>query len=34
MQVPDGFVPWPNQAPFPEHIGPIHVREESEADGR
>jgi uncharacterized protein (TIGR00369 family) len=27
MQVPDGFVPFPNQGPFLEHIGPIHVRE-------
>jgi uncharacterized protein (TIGR00369 family) len=30
MQVPDGFVPWENQGPFLEHIGPIHVREESD----
>ena len=27
MQVPDGFVPWQNQGPFLEHIGPVHVRE-------
>jgi uncharacterized protein (TIGR00369 family) len=30
MQVPDGFVPWENQGPFLEHIGPIHVREASD----
>ena len=27
MDVPDGFVPFENQGPFVEHIGPIHVRE-------
>jgi uncharacterized protein (TIGR00369 family) len=27
MDVPEGFVPHPNQGPFLEHIGPIHVRE-------
>ena len=27
MDVPGGFVPWPDQGPFLEHIGPIHVRE-------
>ena len=27
MQVPDGFVPFENQGPFLEHIGPIHVRD-------
>jgi acyl-coenzyme A thioesterase 13 len=27
MHVPDGFVPYENQGPFLEHIGPIHVRE-------
>jgi len=27
MQVPDGFVPFPEQGPFLEHVGPIHVRE-------
>jgi acyl-CoA thioesterase len=27
MDVPDGFVPWENQGPFLEYIGPIHVRE-------
>ena len=26
MDVPDGFVPWPDQGPYLEHIGPIHVR--------
>jgi uncharacterized protein (TIGR00369 family) len=27
MDVPAGFVPFPNQGPFLEHIGPIHVRD-------
>ena len=27
MSVPDGFTPFPDQGPFLEHIGPIHVRE-------
>jgi acyl-coenzyme A thioesterase 13 len=27
MQIPQGFVPWENQGPFLEYIGPIHVRE-------
>lgn len=27
MDVPDGFTPYPNQGPFLEHIGPIHVRD-------
>ena len=27
MDVPDGFSPYPNQGPYLEHIGPIHVRE-------
>src|SRR4051812_45709984 len=26
MPVPDGFEPYPNQGPYLEHIGPIHVR--------
>ena len=26
MQVPDGFVPYENQGPYLEHIGPVHVR--------
>jgi uncharacterized protein (TIGR00369 family) len=30
MDVPDGFVPWENQGPFLEHIGPIHVREDAD----
>jgi uncharacterized protein (TIGR00369 family) len=30
MQVPDGFVPYENQGPFLEHIGPVQVREGSE----
>ena len=27
MNVPEGFKPFPNQGPFLEHIGPIHVNE-------
>ncbi|MFL5825062.1 MAG: PaaI family thioesterase [Thermoleophilaceae bacterium] len=27
MNVPEGFVPYENQGPFLEYIGPIHVRE-------
>ena len=27
MEVPTGFVPFPNQGPFLEHIGPVHVLE-------
>ena len=27
MDVPAGFVPYENQGPFLEHIGPIHVNE-------
>jgi uncharacterized protein (TIGR00369 family) len=27
VDVPDGFVPFENQGPFLEHVGPIHVRE-------
>ena len=30
MHVPDGFEPWPNQGPFVEHIGPIHVRQDAD----
>ena len=30
MEVPDGFVPWPGQGPFLEHIGPIHVRDDAD----
>ena len=29
MDVPDGFVPYENQGPFLEHVGPIHVREDA-----
>jgi uncharacterized protein (TIGR00369 family) len=25
MDVPDGFTPWPDQGPYLEHIGPVHV---------
>jgi uncharacterized protein (TIGR00369 family) len=28
MDVPPGFVPFENQGPFLEHIGPVHVRED------
>jgi uncharacterized protein (TIGR00369 family) len=27
MDAPDGFAPYPDQGPFLEHIGPVHVRE-------
>jgi uncharacterized protein (TIGR00369 family) len=27
MDVPEGFVPFPEQGPFLEYVGPIHVRE-------
>ena len=27
MDVPDGFVPFENQGPFLEHVGPVHVKE-------
>jgi uncharacterized protein (TIGR00369 family) len=30
MDIPDGFVPFENQGPFVEHVGPIHVREDSD----
>jgi uncharacterized protein (TIGR00369 family) len=26
VQIPEGFVPFPNQGPYLEHVGPIHVR--------
>jgi uncharacterized protein (TIGR00369 family) len=32
MDVPDGFVPWPDQGPYLEHIGPIHVRRGDEEE--
>jgi len=30
MEIPDGFVPFENQGPFLEHIGPFQVREGGE----
>jgi uncharacterized protein (TIGR00369 family) len=30
MDVPAGFVPFPEQGPFLERIGPVHVRENGE----
>jgi uncharacterized protein (TIGR00369 family) len=30
MEIPDGFVPFPGQGPYLEHIGPIQVRESGE----
>lgn len=30
MDVPAGFVPFPEQGPFLEHVGPVHVREDGE----
>jgi acyl-coenzyme A thioesterase 13 len=27
VEVPEGFVPYENQGPFLDHIGPVHVRE-------
>jgi acyl-coenzyme A thioesterase 13 len=30
MEVPAGFVPFPEQGPFLEHVGPVHVREDGE----
>jgi acyl-coenzyme A thioesterase 13 len=30
MDVPSGFVPFPNQGPFLETVGPIHVQENGE----
>ena len=30
MDVPDGFAPFPNQGPFLEAIGPVHVREDGD----
>jgi acyl-coenzyme A thioesterase 13 len=29
MEVPEGFVRFENQGPFLEHVGPIHVRDDS-----
>lgn len=31
MDVPEGFVPFDNQGPFLEHIGPIHVGEDTDS---
>jgi uncharacterized protein (TIGR00369 family) len=30
MDVPDGFSPWPDQGPYLEHIGPIHVQDDAD----
>jgi len=30
LDAPAGFVPFPEQGPFLEHIGPIHVREDAD----
>ena len=30
MDAPDGFVPFENQGPFLEHVGPIHILEGSD----
>ena len=30
MNAPGGFAPFPEQGPFLEHIGPVHVREDGE----
>lgn len=30
MDVPHGFEPFPNQGPFLEYVGPIHVKTDSE----
>lgn len=30
MDVPAGFVPYPNQGPFLEHVGPVHVLDGSD----
>jgi uncharacterized protein (TIGR00369 family) len=27
VNVPEGFVPYENQGPFLEHVGPVHLRE-------
>jgi len=31
MEVPDGFVPFEEQGPFLDHIGPVYVRREGDA---
>ena len=30
MNAPDGFVPFDNQGPFLEHVGPVHILEGSD----
>ena len=30
MDVPAGFTPFPNQGPFLEYVGPIHVHEDGD----
>jgi uncharacterized protein (TIGR00369 family) len=30
MDAPDGFEPYPEQGPFLEHIGPVHVRDDED----
>jgi uncharacterized protein (TIGR00369 family) len=30
MDAPDGFAPYPDQGPFLEHVGPVHVREDGD----
>jgi uncharacterized protein (TIGR00369 family) len=30
MDVPEGFVPYENQGPFLEHVGPIQMKEDSD----
>jgi acyl-coenzyme A thioesterase 13 len=30
VDVPEGFSPYPDQGPFLEHIGPIHVHDEAD----
>jgi acyl-coenzyme A thioesterase 13 len=30
MEVPEGFVPFPEQGPFLEHVGPVHVRDDQQ----
>jgi uncharacterized protein (TIGR00369 family) len=30
MDAPDGFAPYPDQGPFLEHVGPVHVRDDED----
>jgi len=30
MDAPDGFEPYPDQGPFLEHVGPVHVRDDED----